>query len=329
MTPQRPPAHDDRRAERRARTRAASRSRLRRQRALVASAAIAAAAILALALSGVMWSGASHAGNRDQSGLGAGTGTVARAGARGTALVTKPATDDEAHETPAVRHLIALGKPIYCAAPRGNEVALTFDDGPGQYTWLALPKLRKHHVKATFFVVGRNIALLPPALREERALGSVGDHTFTHPLLTSLAPSEAEAQIVHTQQAIEHVAGGPVFLFRPPYGARDATIDRIAQRHNLLEIMWTVDSRDSLGANYAEIERNAIDGLKPGSIVLMHENHGQTIRAMLGIFAAIQRKHLRTVSVPRLLSDDTPSDAQVRAGGAGCGSLYRPGGNGG
>jgi peptidoglycan/xylan/chitin deacetylase (PgdA/CDA1 family) len=93
--------------------------------------------------------------------------------------------------------------------------------------------------------------------------------------------------------------------------------------------MWTVDSRDSLGANYTEIERTVIEGLKPGAIILMHENHGQTIRAMLGIFAAIARKHLRTVSVPRLLSDDPPSEAQVRAGGEGCGSLYKPGGSGG
>jgi hypothetical protein len=51
----------------------------------------------------------------------------------------------------------------------------------------------------------------------------------------------------------------------------------------------------------------------PGAIILMHENHGQTIRAMLGIFAAIERRHLHTVSVPRLLSDDPPSDSQVRA----------------
>jgi peptidoglycan/xylan/chitin deacetylase (PgdA/CDA1 family) len=239
------------------------------------------------------------------------------------------ASGAEDFETPEIQHLIALGKPIYCASPRGEEVALTFDDGPGQYTYLALPKLRKHHIKATFFIVGRNIPLQPQALREERALGAVGDHTFTHPLLTALAPSEAEAQIVRTQQAVAQTSGSQVFLFRPPYGARNATIDSIARAHGLLEIMWTVDSRDSLGANYAEIERNVIEGLRPGSIILMHENHGQTIRAMLGIFAAIQRKHLRTVSVPRLLTDDPPSDAQVRAGGAGCGALYRPGGSGG
>lgn len=234
----------------------------------------------------------------------------------------------EAVESPEIRRLIALGKPIYCAAPHGNEVALTFDDGPGQYTWLAIPKLRKHRIKATFFIVGRNIGLLPGALRQERALGAVGDHTFTHPLLTSLTPAEAESEIVRTQLAVERASGGAVFLFRPPYGALDATIDGITRAHNLLPIMWTVDSRDSLGANYAEIERNVIAGLRPGAIILMHENHGQTIRAMLSIFAAIARKHLQTVSVPRLLTDDPPSESQVRAGGSGCGALFHPGTSG-
>lgn len=213
---------------------------------------------------------------------------------------------------------MGLGKPIYCAGHAGNEVALTFDDGPGQYTYLALPKLRKSGIKATFFIVGRNIPLRPRALREERALGAVGDHTFTHPLLTGLSPGEAEAEIARTQRAVERASGGPVFLFRPPYGARDATIDSIARAHSLLEIMWTVDSADSLGANYAQIEHNVIAGLRPGAIVLMHENHGQTIRAMSTIFSAIHLRHLRTVSIPRLLTDDPPSEAQVRAGGAGC-----------
>lgn len=236
---------------------------------------------------------------------------------------------EEPVESPGVRRLIALGKPIYCAAPRGNEVALTFDDGPGTYTRLAIAKLRKHGVKATFFVVGRNIQLLPRAIREERALGSVGDHTYTHPLLTALPAGQAESEIVRTQTALEGASGGPVFLFRPPYGAHNAAIDSIAQAHNLLEILWTVDSADSLGANYAQIERTVIDGMRPGAIILMHENRGQTIRAMLSIFAALQRKHLRAVSVPRLLTDDPPSEAQVRAGGRGCGAGTNAGSGGG
>jgi peptidoglycan/xylan/chitin deacetylase (PgdA/CDA1 family) len=229
--------------------------------------------------------------------------------------------DDESAE---LRRLIALGKPIYCAAPHGNEVALTFDDGPGPYTQLMIDKLRKHGVRATFFIVGRNIPLVAgpggaPIVREERTVGTVGDHTFTHPLLTSLAPAQAESEIVRTQRALARASAGPVFLFRPPYGAHDAQIDAIARAHGLLQILWTVDSRDSLGANYAQIERTVISGLRPGAIVLMHENHGQTIRAMLSIFAALKRRHLRAVSVPQLLRDDPPSLAQLREAGGACG----------
>ena len=256
-------------------------------------------------------------------------GELASTSASRSGAGARAPADAEALESPEVRHLISLGKPIFCAAPRGNEVALTFDDGPGTYTRLAIVKLRKHRIKATFFIVGRNIALLPQALREERALGAVGDHTFTHPLLTSLAAAEAREQIVATKHDVERASGGPVFLFRPPYGAHDATIDSIARRNGLLEILWTVDSQDSLGANYAQIERTVIAGMKPGAIVLMHENHGQTIRAMLNIFAALKRRHLRPVSVARLLTDDPPSDAQVRAGGLGCGAGASAGSGGG
>jgi peptidoglycan/xylan/chitin deacetylase (PgdA/CDA1 family) len=222
-------------------------------------------------------------------------------------------------ESAQVRSLIAQGRPIYCAGHRGDEVALTFDDGPGPYTRLVLAKLRKHGVGATFFIVGRNIGLLPGATRAERALGGVGDHTFTHPLLTGLSAGEAEAEMVRTQEALARASGGPVFLFRPPYGAHDASIDAIARAHGMLQILWNVDSADSLGANYAQIERTVISGLRPGAIILMHENHGQTVRALISVFAALQRKHLRAVGVPQLLSDDPPSAAQLSAGGEGCG----------
>jgi peptidoglycan-N-acetylglucosamine deacetylase len=300
---------------------------------LVASLlAMAAVVVLTVAVTGK--GGARHA-TGSSPGAGSGghkAGTLARAHAGAAPSNARPSSGQaggEATESPQVRSLIALGKPIYCAGRRGDEVALTFDDGPGTYTKLAIAKLRKHGVKATFFIVGRNIPLLPGAIRDERALGAVGDHTFTHPLLTAIAPTLAESEIVRTQAAVERASGGPVFLFRPPYGAHDATIDSIAREHNLLEILWTVDSADSLGANYAQIERNVIDGMHPGAIILMHENHGQTIRVMLSIFAELQRKHLRAVSVPRLLTDDPPSKAQVRAGGLGCGAGSSAGRGGG
>jgi peptidoglycan-N-acetylglucosamine deacetylase len=272
------------------------------------------AGLLASALTGCGGSGGGPSSARSASPSASGT-TSAKTSSGTTRLSASTSSSDASRLT----GLIALGKPIYCAAPRGNEVALTFDDGPGPYTRLVLRKLRKHGVAATFFDVGRNIPLEPGTIPQERMIGAVGDHTFTHPLLTSLAPAAAREEITRTQVALAGASHGPIVLFRPPYGAHDSTIDGIVRSRGMLQILWTVDSADSLGANYAQIERNVISGLRPGAIILMHENHGQTVRALLSIFAALQSRHLRAVSVPRLLVDDPPSAAQVRAGGLGCG----------
>jgi peptidoglycan/xylan/chitin deacetylase (PgdA/CDA1 family) len=286
-------------------------------RAAATPALPAAVWVLALVLAGC---GSSSGRARSTAAAGA-SAAIAHTQGAGTdvpsAQASPPGTGTP--ESSQVRNLIALGRPIYCAAPRGNEVALTFDDGPGPYTRLVMKKLRLHHAQATFFDVGRNIDLVANATRQERALGAVGDHTFTHPLLTAMAPAEAEREIVRTQTALARSTGGPVFLFRPPYGARNPTIDAIVRAHGMLQILWTVDSADSLGANYAQIERNVIGGLRGGAIILMHENHGQTVRALPNIFGALLSKHLRAVSVAQLLTDDPPSTARVQGGGAACG----------
>ncbi len=300
------------------RARRARRARARRRRGALALL-LAGLAVLAVAL--LSGRDAHRRGGRALASP-AGDGTRKAGGERAPALTGAAAAQARGRESAELERLIALGKPIYCAAPRGNEVALTFDDGPGPYTRLVLAKLRKHNVRATFFIVGRNIPLVPGITRAERALGAVGDHTFTHPQLTALAPAQAEGEIARTKTALEAASAGRVSLFRPPYGARDAGIDAIARAHRLLEILWTVDSADSLGANYAQIEHNVISGLRGGAIILMHENHGQTVRALIAIFAALQRKHLRAVSVPQLLADDSPSLAQVQAGGRGCGLAH-------
>ena len=216
--------------------------------------------------------------------------------------------------------LIALGRPIYCAPRRGHMVALTFDDGPGPYTALALRKLRRHRDHATFFLVGKELGLarargIP---RRERAIGAVGDHTWTHPLLTALPAVSVRSELSRDQIAVARASGGPVELFRPPYGARNASIDAIARALGMVEIIWDVDSRDSEGANYAGIAANVKRGLLPGSIILMHENRGQTIRALLTILPALARRHLRAVSVPALLAADPPSARFLARGRQAC-----------
>jgi peptidoglycan/xylan/chitin deacetylase (PgdA/CDA1 family) len=155
----------------------------------------------------------------------------------------------------------------------------------------------------------------------------VGDHTFDHPLLTAIAPAQAEREIVRAQATIARASGGPVFLFRPPYGAMTPRLESIVRRHSLLEILWDVDSQDSLHGNYEAIAGKVIAGLRPGTIALMHENHGQTLRALPYILGALRRRHLRAVSVPRLLTDDPPTVAQLNSGWSGCGLQTPPRGD--
>lgn len=224
----------------------------------------------------------------------------------------------EATGSATIRRLIKLGLPIYCAGHRGNALAFTFDDGPGPYTHLALRKLIEARERATFFVVGRNIDRFRGYIPRESKVAAIGDHTWTHPFLPALSSAMITTELERTKLKIEADSGQAVRLFRPPYGSHDATVDQIARRLGLLEIIWSVDSADSLGANYAQIIYNVRAGMHPGAIILMHENRGQTIRALTTLLPELRRRHLRSVSLPQLLAIDPPSNRQVRRGRAGC-----------
>ncbi len=295
--------------------RAAALRRRRRRAGLGAVAVLAGAvALLAITLGG---SGPARSARAPGPG-------PASAGARTGGAAARSSDVQRA----ALARLAAIGLPVYCGGRTRPLVALTFDDGPGPYTTLAIKKLRQHHLKATFFLVGKSIASYPTLARLERPVGAVGDHTMTHPFLPGLSLGAMDQEIADARTVIERSSGQTVGVFRPPYGARDPAIDAEAKALGLVEVIWTVDSADSLGADYAGISRNVIAGLRPGSIILMHENRGQTIRAMATIFPALARSHLRAVTLPELLAADPPTLAQLQAGGRGCGTGGRPAGTG-
>jgi len=231
---------------------------------------------------------------------------------------SKPLSSIDARGNATIRRLAALGLPVYCGGPRGDELAFTFDDGPGVYTHYAVKKLAAAHEQATFFVVGKSIKAWPGWLTRELKVGTLGDHTFTHPDLLELPPAQVASELQSNKQLIERESGGPVDFFRPPYGAQDAAVNRIARRLGLLDIMWSIDSRDSLGASWAGIIKHVESDLHPGAIILMHENRGQTIRALTTLLPVLHQRHLRSVSLPQLLATDPPSPAQVRGGLTAC-----------
>lgn len=232
----------------------------------------------------------------------------------------------------AVRRLAAFGRPIYCGGSRGKLVALTFDDGPGPYTHIALRELRRAGARATFFLVGANITRYPGLPERERRLGAIGDHTMTHANLRSLPLAGAMDEVRSGRDTALEAAGAPVELFRPPYGAHTDALDREVAREGMAQILWNIDSGDSRVSppeDFRQISAHVRHGIGPGSIVLMHENRGQTIRALRAILPALRRRGLRSVTVPELLAADPPSTAQLAAGRSGCGSRGLTAGSGG
>jgi peptidoglycan-N-acetylglucosamine deacetylase len=218
--------------------------------------------------------------------------------------------DETSHlgEKAALDRFSARHEPLYCGGSNGRFVALTFDDGPASYTRLALKILRKKHVRATFFLIGHRVPARQSPVREElRDYSALGVHAWIHRSLTRLGRARISHQITWTRRAIEQATGAETRLFRPPYGARNARVDRIARRLGMIEVLWSIDSGDSQGNNWRQIGREVLRNIQPGSIVLMHENRGQTIRALHRlILPGLEKRGLTPVTVPELLMLDPP-----------------------
>ena len=211
-------------------------------------------------------------------------------------------------ERAALNFFAARGQPLYCGGSSGRYVALTFDDGPGRYTGMVLRILERAHVKATFFLVGRNVG--PRAAQagaEAQSSAAFGIHTWSHPYLTKLTRPQIVKQIVRTRGAIFEATGKRPSLFRPPYGEHDALVDGIARRLGLLQVLWSIDSGDSQGKNWRGIGREVLTNVEPGSIILMHDNRGQTVRALKYlIMPGLKKRGFIPVTIPELMVLDPP-----------------------
>lgn len=160
-----------------------------------------------------------------------------------------------------------------------NAIALTFDDGPDPgYTARLLDVLKKHHVKATFFVVGKKAAQRPELLKRMHAEGhAIGIHHYRHISSWILGPGSLRKQLNQTKQIIERAINEEVFLYRPPWGHFNLFSLWLARNYEI--IMWTGIFKDwkvkHIRENFSEALAKAT---KPGRIFLLHDS-GKTLGA--------------------------------------------------
>lgn len=213
-------------------------------------------------------------------------------------------------EQGAIDSVLAYTPAVTSGGSKGNELALTFDDGPGPYTQQLVTTLDKLHVHATFFAIGDQERYFSEGTIAEIKSGDViGDHTETHPMMATLPAQEQYEELSEQTLQIEAVGGPRPRLFRPPYGSFDATTFKELRRLHLLMILWSVDTSDYTLPGVRAIVHTALAGAKPGAIILMHDGGGnreQTIAALPEIVRGLRKRGLHPVTVPQLLEDDPP-----------------------
>lgn len=200
---------------------------------------------------------------------------------------------------------------VAVAGRRGREIALTFDDGPGPYTLDVVRTLHRLGTPGTFFQVGTTEHYFTDAQRAELSdpLVTIGDHTQNHRRLDQLTRTD-QGKEIDAQAAVLRAAGAPApTLFRPPYGAFDASTLALLRERAMTMVMWSVDSEDYRRPGVDAIVANVLSAAKPGAIVLLHDAGGdrsQTIAALPRIVKGLRDRHYTLVSVPRLLRDAPP-----------------------
>jgi peptidoglycan/xylan/chitin deacetylase (PgdA/CDA1 family) len=162
----------------------------------------------------------------------------------------------------------------FTGLPRGSKkIALTYDDGPNDpHTLRLLEVMAKHNVQATFFLIGSYVQQRPDIARAVAAAGHViGNHTFTHPLLTFQSASETRAQLLDCRHALEDAVGKHSNLFRPPFGGRRPATLRIARDLGLEPVMWNVTGYDWSAPPAAQIEKKVAKQMRGGDVILLHD----------------------------------------------------------
>jgi peptidoglycan-N-acetylglucosamine deacetylase len=183
-------------------------------------------------------------------------------------------------------------------------IAMTFDDGPSAtLTPKLLDLLAAHHIKATFFVIGENVAEHPEIVaRAAREGHEIANHSWSHPNLGKMSDESVRRQLQQTDDAIKNATGKRPTLMRPPYGSITAREKHwIHDEFGYQIILWDVDPLDWKRPGPPVVRARILKETRPGSIVLSHDIHPGTIEAMPSTFDELEAKGFKFVTVSELI----------------------------
>ncbi|KMQ67006.1 polysaccharide deacetylase [Chryseobacterium angstadtii] len=182
---------------------------------------------------------------------------------------------------------------------RIKEVALTFDDGPTEFTPQFLDLLKEHQVKATFFCIGKQIEKYPETFQRIISEGhTVGNHTLSHSNTTGfLSTVKMIEEIEQCDEIIERIGHIKTDLYRPPFGVTNPNIAKAIKRTHKKSIGWNVRSLDTVTDNEKKIYKRVTGNLKKGSIILLHDTSEKTFHVLVDLLLFLKNKEYSTFTV--------------------------------
>ncbi|HUA08652.1 MAG TPA: polysaccharide deacetylase family protein [Candidatus Acidoferrales bacterium] len=194
--------------------------------------------------------------------------------------------------------------------PRPRLIALTFDDGPYPiFTPLLLDMLRKYHIPATFFLIGRDAEQWPEITRRIEEDGNeIGNHTYSHPNLDQETPAEVREEVLRGRDVLWSIAHDPAVksLMRPPHGRYTLTTLRTVQGIGYHVVLWTDDSGDWRTLTPQHIANDMLRHASAPDIVLLHSGKLATIEALPTVIEHFRRAGYRFVTVGEMLKLTSP-----------------------
>lgn len=186
-----------------------------------------------------------------------------------------------------------------------KAIALTFDDGPHpRYTPKILELLERYGVKATFFMIGKNVSLYPELARCVAEKGhEIGSHTYSHPHMLRLSSKALLEEIKDTERILSQLGLPMPTLFRPPEGYRTQEQCAVLKEAGYRVVVWSLDTHDWKNTPSEEIVKYVMRNVSGGDILLFHDyisGQNTTITALEQIIPMLLADGYRFVSVSEL-----------------------------
>ncbi|MCX6279684.1 MAG: polysaccharide deacetylase family protein [Bacteroidetes bacterium] len=195
---------------------------------------------------------------------------------------------------------------VLCKGQTTEKVlSLTFDDGPDpKNSPLVLETLRKHHITATFFCIGKNLEGNEELIRQIVAEGHlIGNHGFSHSIRFDFFSSgRIRSELLKTNEIIKNITGKTPNFFRPPFGVVNPMVSRALKGMSWQTVCWNIRSLDTVMKNPKKISDRIFTRLKPGSIILLHDHSDFSSRYLDNLLSEITLSGYKVVPLDQLLN---------------------------